>query len=99
MVQKFLDGVERNAMRLGVASEEGSAAKYACWAAGDEAILSQPSPVHETWERNPLQLRLFGRRAPALAGGLPLLPADGLRRQVPAGRHREAGLPDRPPGR
>lgn len=60
MVQKFLDGVERNAMRLGVASEDVYAAKYAFCAAVDEAILSQPSPLHETWERNPLQLRLFG---------------------------------------
>ncbi|HEL2977820.1 TPA: type IVB secretion system protein IcmH/DotU [Stenotrophomonas maltophilia] len=59
-VQKFLDGVERNAMRLGVASEDVYAAKYAFCAAVDEAILSQPSPLHETWERNPLQLRLFG---------------------------------------
>ncbi|MHC1656954.1 type IVB secretion system protein IcmH/DotU [Stenotrophomonas riyadhensis] len=59
-VQKFLDGVERNAMRMGVASEDVYAAKYAFCAAVDEAILSQPSPLHETWERNPLQLRLFG---------------------------------------
>lgn len=59
-VQKFLDGVERNAMRLGIASEDVYAAKYAFCAAVDEAILSQPSPLHEAWERNPLQLRLFG---------------------------------------
>jgi len=59
-VQKFLDGVERNANRMGIASEDVYAAKYAFCAAVDEAILSQPSSLHETWERNPLQLRLFG---------------------------------------
>lgn len=59
-VQKFLDGVERNAMRQGISSEDVYAAKYAFCAAVDEAILSQPSALHEVWERNPLQLRLFG---------------------------------------
>lgn len=59
-VQKFLDGVERNAMRLSISSEDVYAAKYAFCAAVDEAILSQPSALHEVWERNPLQLRLFG---------------------------------------
>jgi len=59
-VQKFLDGVERNANRMGIASEDVYAAKYAFCAAVDEAILSQPSALHEIWERNPLQLRLFG---------------------------------------
>jgi type VI secretion system protein ImpK len=59
-VQKFLDGVERSANRMGIASEDVYAAKYAFCAAVDEAILSQPSALHEIWERNPLQLRLFG---------------------------------------
>ncbi len=59
-VQTFLDGVERGAVKLGIASEDIYAAKYAFCAAVDEAILSQPSALHETWERNPLQLRLFG---------------------------------------
>ncbi|KAG1390056.1 hypothetical protein G6F59_015325 [Rhizopus arrhizus] len=78
MVQKFLDGVERNAMRLGVASEDVYAAKYAFCAAVDEAILSQPSPLHETWERNPLQLRLFGE---PLAGAHVFARLAELRRQ------------------
>lgn len=59
-VQGFLDKVERDATRLGVASEDVYAAKYAFCAVIDEAILSQPSALHEAWERNPLQLRLFG---------------------------------------
>lgn len=59
-VQKFLDGAERGAIKLGIAAEDIYAAKYAFCAAVDEAILSQPSPLHEAWERNPLQLRMFG---------------------------------------
>lgn len=59
-VQKFLDGVERNGMRLGIAAEDTYAAKYAFCAAVDEAMLSQPSALGKAWERNPLQLRLFG---------------------------------------
>lgn len=59
-VQKFLDGSERGAVKLGISAEDIYAAKYAFCAAVDEAILSQPSHLHEAWERNPLQLRLFG---------------------------------------
>ena len=58
-VQKFLDGVERTAMRLGVASEDVYAAKVrhsgCCRGRGDPVTVS--SPLHETWERNLLQLR------------------------------------------
>jgi len=59
-IQQFLQGVERNAIKLGIAAEDVYAAKYAFCAAVDEAILSQPSPLREEWERSPLQLRLFG---------------------------------------
>lgn len=59
-VQRHLDTVERNAAKLGIASEDVYAAKYAFCAAVDEALLSQPSALREDWERNPLQLRLFG---------------------------------------
>ena len=59
-VKRLLDTVERNAMKMGIASEDTYAAKYAFCAAVDEAILSQPSPLQDVWERNPLQLRLFG---------------------------------------
>lgn len=59
-VQRFLDGVERGAVKLGIASEDIYAAKYAFCAVVDEAILSQPSPLREEWECRPLQLRLFG---------------------------------------
>jgi type VI secretion system protein ImpK len=59
-VQLFLATVERAAIKLGIASEDVYAAKYGYCAAVDEAMLSQPSTLREAWERNPLQLRLFG---------------------------------------
>lgn len=59
-VQRFLDGVERGANRLGIAAEDVYSAKYAFCAAVDEAMLAQPSPLRDAWECNPLQLRLFG---------------------------------------
>lgn len=59
-VQRFLDNVERGALKLGIASEDIYASKYAFCAAVDEAILSQPSALRDEWECHPLQLRLFG---------------------------------------
>jgi len=59
-VQRFLDGVERGAMKLGIAAEDVYAAKYAFCAAVDEVVLSQPSQIRDAWELQPLQLRLFG---------------------------------------
>lgn len=59
-IQRFLETVERGAIKLGIASEDVYAGKYAFCAAVDEAMLSQPSSLREEWERNPLQLRLFG---------------------------------------
>lgn len=59
-VRKLLEGVERGAMKLGIASEDIYAAKYAYCAAIDEAILSTPSAVRDAWELQPLQLVLFG---------------------------------------
>lgn len=59
-VQRLLESIERGASKLGIAAEDVYAAKYAFCAAVDEAVLSQPSSLREGWERNPLQLRLFG---------------------------------------
>lgn len=59
-IQRFLEGVERGAAKLDIAAEDIYAAKYAFCAAVDEAMLGQPSSLREEWERNPLQLRLFG---------------------------------------
>lgn len=59
-VQRLLDGMERAAVKLGIASEDIHASRYAFCVAVDEAILSQPSPLRDRWELQPLQLRLFG---------------------------------------
>lgn len=59
-IQRFLEALERGAIKLGIAGEDLYAAKYAFCAAVDEAILSQPSTLRDEWECNPLQLRLFG---------------------------------------
>lgn len=59
-VRRLLEEVERGAHRLGIAAEDVYAARYAFCAAVDEAMLGQPSALREEWERNPLQLRLFG---------------------------------------
>ncbi|MFT4256660.1 MAG: type IVB secretion system protein IcmH/DotU [Pseudoxanthomonas sp.] len=59
-IRQFLERVERGAAKLDIPSVDVHAAKYAFCAAIDEAILSQPSSLHADWERNPLQLRLFG---------------------------------------
>lgn len=59
-VQAFLDKIERSATKQGIAAEDIYAAKYAFCAAVDEAVLSQVSPLRDEWERNPLQLRMFG---------------------------------------
>lgn len=59
-VQRLLEEVERGAHRLGIAAEDVYAARYAFCAAIDEAMLGQSSALREQWERNPLQLRLFG---------------------------------------
>ncbi|MFD0739815.1 type IVB secretion system protein IcmH/DotU [Lysobacter koreensis] len=59
-VQRFLETVERGAIKLGIASEDVYAGKYAFCAAVDEAVLAQPSALRDAWECNPLQLRLFG---------------------------------------
>lgn len=59
-VRRMLEEVERGAHRLGIAAEDVYAARYAFCAAVDEAMLGQPSALREEWERNPLQLRLFG---------------------------------------
>ncbi|PJJ96070.1 type VI secretion system protein ImpK [Lysobacteraceae bacterium NML03-0222] len=59
-INRFLEGIERQASKIGISNEDIYAAKYAYCAAVDEAMLSQPSALHAEWERNPLQLRLFG---------------------------------------
>jgi len=51
---------ERNAKRENASTEDIFDAKYAFCAAVDEAILSSQFSIRDEWERQPLQLLLFG---------------------------------------
>lgn len=59
-VKAFLDGFERDARRLGHDPEAIYGAKYALCATVDEVILGSAFSVRGEWERQPLQLELFG---------------------------------------
>ena len=59
-VDQFLTRFERHALSFGKAPEAIQEAKYAFCAMMDEIILSSSFPIRDEWERNPLQLRLFG---------------------------------------
>jgi len=61
-IQRFLDEFERNARRNSASADDIFAAKYAFCAAVDEAILSSAFTVRDEWEREPLQLSLFGEQ-------------------------------------
>ncbi|MBX3680518.1 type IVB secretion system protein IcmH/DotU [Cognatazoarcus halotolerans] len=57
---EFLDGFERDAKRQGTDPEAIYAAKYALCATVDEVVLGSSFAVRSEWERQPLQLALFG---------------------------------------
>lgn len=59
-VDTLLAGFERHAAGFGKPLEAIQDSKYAFCAVLDEIILSSDFGVREAWERNPLQLRLFG---------------------------------------
>lgn len=59
-VIRFLDDFERRATRNDFAAADIYDAKYAFCATIDEAVLSAPSAIRDEWERQPLQLTLFG---------------------------------------
>lgn len=59
-VEQFLSTVEREASKEGIANEDVHAAKYAYCAMVDETVLRAQCAFHADWERNPLQLKLFG---------------------------------------
>jgi len=59
-VRQFLDGVETDSKRLNIATEDVYEAKYAFCAAVDEFVLSSGAALRNDWERQPLQLVLFG---------------------------------------
>lgn len=81
-IRRFLDDFERNAKRQNALPEDIYDVKYAFCAAIDEAILGSHFSVRDEWERQPLQLLLFGEQ---LAGEvffekLEQLRAQGARR-------------------
>ncbi|NSL57077.1 DotU family type IV/VI secretion system protein [Uliginosibacterium aquaticum] len=81
-IRRFLDEFERNAKRQNASADDIYDVKYAFCAAVDEAILGSRFSVRDEWERQPLQLALFGEQ---LAGEgffekLEQLRAQGARR-------------------
>ena len=59
-ILKFLESFEHNAKKLGASAEDIDASKYAFCAAVDELILRSQFNIRTTWERQPLQLVVFG---------------------------------------
>ena len=59
-VDAFLDQFERHATNFGKPMSAIRDCKYAFCALLDEIILNSEFGIREEWERNPLQLRLFG---------------------------------------
>lgn len=59
-IQLFLDEFDRSAKRLNAAVDDIYAAKYAFCALIDETVLRTQTAIRSTWEREPLQLVLFG---------------------------------------
>jgi len=59
-LQEFLADFERDAKRLGASADDIFASKYAFCAAVDERILSSTFDLRDIWERQPLQMTLFG---------------------------------------
>lgn len=61
-IRKFLNDFEKSAKRLHISAEDIFDAKYAFCATTDEIVLRSNSRIRDHWERNPLQLTLFGHQ-------------------------------------
>jgi len=59
-IRSFLDEFERDARKMGAATEDIFDAKYAFCATVDEKVLRSQLPIRALWERRPLQLAYFG---------------------------------------
>jgi len=59
-VDTFLAQFERNATNFGKSATAIQHCKYAFCALMDEIVLNSQFEIRDAWERNPLQLRLFG---------------------------------------
>ncbi len=61
-VKQFLADFERGSARLNTSAEDAYLAKYAFCAVTDEVVLSSGFAIRDAWERQPLQLALFGEQ-------------------------------------
>lgn len=77
-IKRFLDDFEKEARRSNAATDDIYAAKYAFCAAVDEAVLGSGFSIRDAWERQPLQLTLFGEQ---LAGEQFFVKLEELRSQ------------------
>ena len=59
-MMRFLGEIDDEARALGIAADDVAAAKYAFCAAADEIILRSSLDIREAWQKQPLQLRVFG---------------------------------------
>lgn len=59
-VDDFLSQFERHASNFGKPQQAVQDSKYAFCALMDEIVLASDFEIRDEWERNPLQLRLFG---------------------------------------
>jgi type VI secretion system protein ImpK len=59
-ISRFLEDFDRDAKKLGASAEDIHAAKYAYCSAVDEIILRSNFDIRTAWERQPLQLTIFG---------------------------------------
>jgi type VI secretion system protein ImpK len=77
-IKRFLDDFEKEARRHNASTDDIYVAKYAFCAAVDEAVLGSGFAIRDAWERQPLQLTLFGEQ---LAGEQFFVKLEELRAQ------------------
>jgi type VI secretion system protein ImpK len=61
-VREFLQQVDRGGKRIDASNEDIYLTKYAWCALMDEMILASRGALTESWQRNPLQLEMFGEQ-------------------------------------
>ncbi len=61
-LRQLLTKVERGAKRLSIDADDVYQAKFAFCALIDEIVLMSRMPIRDDWERNPLQLEMFGEQ-------------------------------------
>ena len=61
-LRQLLTKVERGAKQLSIDADDVYQAKFAFCALVDEIVLMSKMPIRDDWERNPLQLEMFGEQ-------------------------------------